>query len=100
MASRIVKGVKGAVKGAVEAVWGKSHHSFKMLLIGETGSGKTSFLNLLCNCGLVQALGFTEGLAQFRQFNDIKLENAESRKLESKTTDAKLYNVEMGELKV
>ena len=33
------------------------HYPFKMLLIGETGSGKTSFLNLLYNCGTVQALG-------------------------------------------
>lgn len=74
--------------------------SFKMLLIGETGSGKTSFLNLLCNCGLIQALGFEEGLEQFRQFNDVKLENASSRKMESKTSGAKLYKVELGELKV
>jgi len=100
----IIKGVTGAVKGAAQAVFGgkpPQSYQYKMLLIGETGSGKTSFLNLLCNCGLVQALGgFTEGLAQFRNFNDISLENAESRKLESKTSDAKLYNVEIGELKV
>lgn len=100
----IIKGVTGAVKGAAQAVFGgkpPQSYQYKMLLIGETGSGKTSFLNLLCNCGLVQALGgFTEGLAQFRNFNDISLENAESRKLESKTSDAKLYNVELGELKV
>ncbi len=76
--------------------------AFKMLLIGETGSGKTSF-NLLYNCATVQDLdcGFgAEGLEQFKQFNDIKLENARSLSMESKTDDATLYNVEVGDLKV
>ena len=75
----------------------------KMLLIGETGSGKTSFLNLLYNCATVQDLGCgfgAEGLEQFKQFNDIKLENAQSLSMESKTDDATLYNVEVGALKV
>ena len=60
-------------------------------------------MNLLCNCGTIQALGCkfdSDGLAQFRQFNDVKLEKAESRQMESKTSGAKLYNVELGELKV
>ena len=80
-----------------------SHNHFKMLLIGETGSGKTSFLNLLYNCGTVQALGCgfgKEGLEHFKQFHDIKLENAQSLSMESKTNEATLYNVEVGHLKV
>ncbi len=79
------------------------HHPFKMLLIGETGSGKTSFLNLLYNCATVQALssGFgAEGLEQLKQFNDIKLENAQALPMETRTNDATLYNVEVGDLKV
>ena len=79
------------------------HYPFKMLLIGETGSGKTSFINLLYNCVTVQALGCgfgKEGLEYFRQYNDIQLENAQSTSMESKTNDAILYNVEVGELKV
>lgn len=79
------------------------HYPFKMLLIGETGSGKTSFLNLLYNCGMVQALGCgfgKDGLEQFRRFNNIKLENAQALSMESKTNDATLYNVHLGELKV
>ena len=81
----------------------QEHHPYKMLLIGETGSGKTSFLNLLCNCGTIQALGGkfnTNGIEQFRQFNDVQLENAESHKMESKTSGVKLYNCELGELKI
>lgn len=94
------KSVVTAVRKVAAKVWKSTHYSYKMLLIGETGSGKTSLLNLLCNCGLIQALGFEEGLEKFRQFNDIKLENAGSCKMESKTSGAKLYNVDLGELKV
>ena len=81
-----------------------SHYPFKMLLIGEAGSGKTSFLNLLYNCGTVQALGRgfgQEGLEYFQQFNNIQLENTQSiTSMKSKTNDATLYNIEVGELKV
>ncbi len=94
--------VKAAGKAVKEALWSKKC-SYKMLLTGETGAGKTSFLNLLCNCGMVQALGckFDEdGLSRFEQFNDIKMENAKSLSMESKTTGAKLYEAELGELKV
>ena len=37
---------------------------------------------------------------QFREFNDIELENAQSSKLESKTDGAKLYNVKLRELEI
>ncbi len=84
-------------------VWKSKNYTYKMLLIGETGSGRTSFLNLICNCGMIQALGCKfdgEGLSRFEQFNDIKMENANSLSMESKTTGAKLYEAELGELKV
>ena len=45
------------------------HYPFKMLLIGETGSGKTSFLNLLYNHGNVQALGYGFGKEGFNIFD-------------------------------
>ena len=73
---------------------------YKMLLIGEAGSGKTSFLNLICNFNLVQTLGFQAGLEQFHNFNDFVLENAASQQMESKTSNAKLYNVEFHDLKI
>ena len=97
-------GLEAAAKTFLQAFKGQDpHHPFKMLLIGETGSGKTSFLNLLYNCGTVQALGCgfgKEGFEHFRRFNDIKLENAQAISMESKTNDATLYNVQVGELKV
>ena len=97
-------GLEAAANTFLQAFKGQDpHYPFKMLLIGETGSGKTSFLNLLYNCGTVQALGCgfgKEGLEHFRQFNNIKLENAQAISMESKTNDATLYNVEVGELKV
>ena len=73
---------------------------YKMLLIGEIGSGKTSFLNLICNFSAVQTLGFQAGLEQFQNFNDFALENAASQQKRSKTSDAKLYNVEFYDLKI
>ena len=97
-------GIEAATATFLQVFKGQDpHYPFKMLLLGETGSGKTSFLNLLYNCGTVQALGCgfgKEALEHFRQFNNIKLENAQSISMESKTNDATLYNVEVGELKV
>ena len=81
----------------------KKLNPFRMLVLGETGSGKTSFLNLLCNFGMIRDLGLgldsMEALEQFHNFNDMQLENMESS-MASKTNDAKRYNVELGELKL
>ncbi len=55
------------------------------------------------NCATVQALGCgfgAEGLKQFKQFNEIKHENARSLSMESKTNDATLYNVIVDDLRV
>ena len=73
---------------------------YKMLLIGEIGSGKTSFLNLICNFNAVQTLGFQAGLEQFQNFNDFALQSAASQQKRSKTSDANLYNVEFYDLKI
>ena len=85
--NNFVSGIQGAIRMVVSSQQQQQHHAYKLLLLGETGSGKTSFLNLLCNFGLIQALGFDEGSKQLQHFNDIALENANSRKLESKTSD-------------
>ena len=73
--------------------------SYKMLLIGETGAGKTAFVNLLCNCATIEAYD-AEGLARFRRFNDMELERAESCIMESKTSGTKVYDVQLSELNV
>ena len=78
-------------------------YPYRMLLIGETGSGKTSFLNLLCNCGMIQKLQYSfeeSSLSLLRDFNDITLENALSHKMESKTSGAKVYSAVFGDLKM
>ena len=86
--------VKNAVKSGVGWINRKLSGEYKMLLIGETGSGKTSFLNLMCNYGKIQTLGKQVNIADFKQFHDIKLENSQSCKMESKTDGATLYKIE------
>ena len=98
VAKETVEVAKGTVEFIAEHLGFKQR--YKMLLIGETGSGKTSFLNFLCNSALIQALGYVEGSEQFHRFNDIKLENVEAKKMESKTYGVKLYKVELCELKI
>jgi len=96
-----MKTLLSSFQGLLDENWSQSDsYRYKMLLIGQIGSGKTSFLNLLCNCCLVRRLGFKEGVAKLQHFNDMKLESAELRKQESKTSGAKLYNVELGKLRV
>ena len=73
---------------------------YKMLLVGETGSGKTSFLNLLCNCETIKKLGFNKASRQLRKFNDPKLENAQSREAESKTSGVKMYSFELDKVEL
>ena len=68
---------------------------YKILLIGETGSGKTSFLNLICNYNLVQTLGFQAGVKEFHAFHKMEFES-DSSKMESKTNNATMYNIEIG----
>ena len=76
------------------------HGLYKMLLIGETGSGKSSLVNLFCNCAKLQEVG-GEGIENgIHQFTDIELENPEARQMESKTTGAKLYRTTLGKLEM
>ena len=81
-----------------------SSEAYKMLLIGESGSGRTSFLNLLVNCSNVQSMGerFDEvGLTAFNPVNDETLERhtqaeaTSSDRMSSKTSGAKTYNVHL-----
>ena len=84
----------------------RRHFEYKMLLIGETGSGKTSFLNLLCNCNLISVLGLTDyggdALSQFTMFNDVALERHEDLEISmrSNTSAVRLYNVNVGDIQV
>ena len=66
-----------------------------MLLLGETGSGKTSFLNLICNYAHLQKLGHhfnKDGFEKLQQFNDPELEKG--CKMGSKTSETRLYEVD------
>ena len=56
-------------------------------------------MNLLCNCANIQTYD-AEGLARFRQFNDMEPERAESSMMESKTSGTKVYDVQLSDLNV
>lgn len=77
------------------------NRQYKLLLMGETGAGKTSFLNLFCNCAMAQVKGHSfdeKGFAHFKPYND--KENEPSRPMASKTTQSKLHRVDLGELRI
>ncbi|XP_065886727.1 uncharacterized protein [Dysidea avara] len=109
MAAAVAKGFKGAYRFGVSAfttIKGAFSNKkvttvpYKLLLIGETGSGKTSFLNLLCNSDMVKKLGFEPALENFDNFSDIEMENAHSKAAESKTSGATLYSITLNDLEI
>ena len=64
---------------------------YKMLLIGQSGAGKTSFLNLVYNLDKVLSLHGKVDLKQFSSFHDAELERVPLNPMVSKTTGAKEY---------
>ena len=70
-------------------------NEYKILMIGETGSGKTSFLNFICNAEIIQKVSIDAASASLRSFHDIELENAQASPMESKTSGAKLYETKI-----
>ena len=98
----IVKAIGGAV-GEVASYVNSVRHPYKILLIGETGSGKTSFLNLLCNSKLIEELGTNIDAAKLdriRQYNDLQIEDSTARAMASKTSEAKFYKTELGKMRM
>ena len=71
--------------------------AYNLLLIGETGSGKTSFLNLLCNLNEVLQHGFDQAISQkrLRRFNDHQKEDLKALEMQSKTGQTSHYTIEI-----
>lgn len=73
---------------------GNNNHVYKCLVLGETGSGKTSFMNLLCNLKAVLELGKSQTLQKrsLRQFEkESKTEAAKMMAGKSRTKLAHAY---------
>ena len=88
---------------AVKSYISFKFHPYKMLLIGETGSGKTSFLNLLCNSKLFEELGTKVDAAKLdriRHYNDLAIEDSTACAMASKTSEAKLYDTELCKMRM
>ena len=74
--------------------------TYNMLLIGETGSGKTSFLNLLYNFQEVLELRDDTSIKKLKKFHDKTVENANAAPMESKTTGATYYQIDFQDVKI
>ena len=109
-ADELGDGIKAALKRGIKSLKtalftsNDSHNesarngsTYNMLLIGETGSGKTSFLNLLCNMNEVVRLGYECVMSGKRlpSFNDVTAENIEALKLQSKTNRSTHYKIQL-----
>mmetsp|Transcript_4581 Transcript_4581/g.11098 ORF Transcript_4581/g.11098 Transcript_4581/m.11098 type:complete len:410 (-) Transcript_4581:46-1275(-) len=71
------------------------HDETAILLLGETGAGKTSFLNLLCNFSSVLR---SRSVDEVRDFRDLRYERNPSLDMLSKTTAVVPYRTSVGQL--
>ena len=80
--------------------------NYTILLLGQTGSGKTSLLNLIANIYRIRRIRFeddevlaTQELQAFGQgfVTDLSVENALEDSMASKTSDARVYQLELAE---
>ena len=93
----------GAALGKKEFTKFEKESNFTILLLGQTGAGKTSLLNLIANFKCVLDLLFAKPvltLDELRAFgesrvSDISLENDLDDLMASKTSDAKIYEIEL-----
>jgi predicted GTPase len=67
---------------------------YRLLLLGATGGGKTSFLNLICNFKHVSDVGEASAEA-FSEVHRLDLENS-NNKMQSQTCDATVYRTYFG----
>jgi len=65
----------------------------KILLLGQTGHGKTAFLNLMANFPAVMRHGVAAAWGKMRPYNDVKLEHKLEDSMVSKTSGATTYEV-------
>lgn len=79
-------------------------HNYTVLLLGQTGSGKTSLLNLIANMNMINEIHFdsesilsAERLKEFGtgRVTDLSVENAQNDPMASKTSDARVYQLQL-----
>ena len=75
-------------------------HCYKLLLIGPSGAGKTTFLNLIYNLETIRSLEGKLTLELFSRCNDMALERVPLNPMESKTIGALEYQLQFGDIDV
>jgi len=68
--------------------------NFRILLLGGTGAGKTSFLNFLAN--VQRAIQSIQDVKSCKRFNNESIENYTGGDMASKTSDSKKYLFKIG----
>ena len=92
----------GLMRGIRELIQSSKDHdwygvTYNMMLIGESGSGKTSFLNLMCNFREILKLkeDTPVHIKTVHTFHDEKLENpSRTHEMESATTGSTYYKLD------
>lgn len=74
------------------------HKQLTILLLGQTGSGKSSFLNLLGNFPTVMQHGQEAVAGKMSDFRNLEFENDLNDRKVSQTSEATVYQVDMGPL--
>ena len=77
---------------------GRRGRPFHIMLIGASGAGKTSFLNFIGQIGAINSVGFDGMMANFKLYNDAKLERVPDDPWASKTSATMSYDMKIGDV--
>eukprot|EP00731_Ephydatia_muelleri_P003547 Em0001g3547a len=77
---------------------GRRCRPFHIMLIGASGAGKTSFLNFIGQIGAINSVGFDGMMANFKLYNDAKLERVPDDPWASKTSATMSYDMKIGDV--
>lgn len=75
-----------------------SNDCYKVLLLGQSGAGKTSFLNLIHNLEKIRSLPGAVGISLIESCNDASLERLPTSPMQSRTIGVKEYHIKFSDI--